>query len=242
MPKISVSTLSFYYWVENPREDWINSQLQVLDWIKDVVDNVELHMINKDILKLTDEHILKYKQKLAPFETITLHLPSNFSDVFSQEEFPLVDKKINALVKELNIKHCVFHADHYAKAGFNFTFPVAIENPDTKSANYQNLFELKDLNKPLVIDVNHIEEKEQSLFDKQYRSVKNRIVEIHFSVLKNDYYKKFPYVVTPHYLAYKSGQKLPQNIPKDVIWVVEGVIPNKRMDLLKSEIELIKNY
>jgi len=241
MKSISLSTFSFYYWFDRPRENWIRNQLEVLDMVRGIVDCVEIHMIYRDIFKLTDSDIEEYKKKLAGFKITTLHLPTNLVDIFKEEELVEFDNKVVMLVKELGIKHCVFHADQFEKAKYKFSFPFALENPD-KSIGEYDLKRMKDYDLPLAIDVDHAEEMKKGLFDEQVDLIKDNIVEVHFSVPENESYKEFPYIETPHYLAVNSGYPIPKKIPKDTIWVIEGVIPKDRMDLFKAEIELIRRY
>ncbi|UCD03758.1 MAG: hypothetical protein JSW73_04430 [Candidatus Woesearchaeota archaeon] len=238
---IGISTTSFFYWFEDTRSNWLNRQLEVLELIKDIFITVELHFLERNIFEFNEEFMEKYSKKLSWFNKITLHLPSNFSDVVSPEEYNIANKKLNEIVERLNIEYCVMHANQYKKIDFNFTFPISIENTDPRSEDY-DLIKINELEKPIVLDVDHLEEKGEGVFDEQIDLLKNKISEIHFSIPRNEYYNQFKEIITPHFLAYKSDYNIPKKIPKDKIWIIEGVIPNNRMDMLEGEVKLIEKY
>ena len=233
--KIGVSICSFAYWVKKySRKNWVKDQLPLLKMLKGKCDAVELSFDYKSIKNMGNELKAKYKQALKPFNSVTSHLHDLKKGKDSEEQF---NKTISKFMKELKIKHFVVHSYDYSHSDFKPNFPIAIENSGHTKKERCSLKELNKFNKPVVLDIEHIEEFRKGAFDKQISSVKSKIVEIHFSVPKSNYLKKYNH----HCLVYKSEYPIPKKIPKNTLWIIEGIIPKNRMDLLEKEIELIKS-
>jgi hypothetical protein len=94
----------------------------------------------------------------------------------------------------------------------------------------------------ICFDINHsIENFGLKKSQEQFKIAKAKIKEIHFSANVNSKHSKLV-PKTPHFLFVDSEQKMPK-IDFKGLFVIEGLIPKNRFDLLEREIDLIKkNY
>lgn len=233
--KIGVAVSSFAYWVEKyPSKKWINKhQIRFLKLLKRKIDAVEIHSDYESIKEMRPRTLKKYQKSLKPFKIKTLHLYWVKRKNIEEKEFNRVMKNF---LKSTGIKYCVIHIDTYIGLGFEPKFPVAIENIGHGKQKKYPLQTFNRFKKPVVIDIEHTEGLKPGTFDKQIKSVKNNVVEIHFSVPKSKSLKRYDH----HCLAYKSGFPIPKKIPKNALWVIEGIIPKNRWRLFKKDIELIR--
>ncbi len=222
--KISVSLGDFYYWDE---EFSVDSQLNYLELVKDLdLDGVELHFSEEEILK---GEFVKFKDKLDNY-FVTVHLP-----IFKEsEDFYTKLKELQSL---LNIQNFVIHADNYVNLedipeGLN----LVVENSDKDKVGYQSFNDMLGFKHDFCVDINHLDET-QSNIQEQIDLARGRTKEFHVSSLTNALYGEN--VDAKHYLITGSSFKLP-SLRDDVVWVIEGVIPKDRLDLLEEEIRLLR--
>lgn len=234
--KIGVAVSSFAFWVKKyPGETWINKdQIRFLKLLKGKIEAVEINSDYESIKKMMARTKNRYKQALKPFEIKTLHLHWVKRKNIEEKEF---NKLMKEFLELTGIKYCVIHIDIYINLGFEPKFPVAIENVGHGKQKKYPLKSLSRFKKPVVIDIDHTEELGAGTFDKQKRYIQNKIVEMHFSVPENRSIKgnELGY----HHLVYKSGFPMPKKLPKNALWIIEGVIPKNRWDLFEKEIKLI---
>jgi hypothetical protein len=96
----------------------------------------------------------------------------------------------------------------------------------------------KHKNFGLNFDICHYEEIEKGLTDKQINNFIDKIKALHISVPEG----KFFGVKTPHYLCYNSSFTLPSNLPRNVPWTIEGVIPKDDSFSVEKEVEFLRDY
>jgi hypothetical protein len=231
MFRISVSLADFYYW---RRKFNISSQLEYLKIIKKLgINGVELHFSEKEILS---GDYLKFKNKLKNLY-VTFHLPK-------YKESALFYENLKTIKKLLKVNYFIIHADDFVfKKNFLKELPLLIENSDKNKPNFKNTKELLKFKQSFCFDINHSEEnfiKIKKVKD-QYDIIKKRVKEFHISTVDNPVYKKYNYLTT-HKLLSGTNKEIPIFLKKDALFVIEGLIPVDRLDLLKKEIKLLKNF
>lgn len=226
--KVSVALSCFYYW---GKEFDIPAQLNCLELIQGLaLDGVELHVSEDDLL--TDKFEL-FESRVDDY-FVTVHL-----DYF-HESVEIYDK-IRKLKELLDVQYFVIHADKCAHLkAIPDDIPFLIENSDEDKEGFQDLGDVKKLGKPICLDINHLQQTHPDNVKEQFDIVKDNIKELHISCLKNPEDEEFDYISTQHHLIWGSGYKIPDFLPKDVVWVIEGVVPTLRLDMLKNEIALIR--
>ena len=219
---ISVSLGDFWYWAKFNFE----AQIKYADLLVPLdVDGFEFHLANEEILQ---EKMLSFKSPANKF--LTVHLPKNFSEATIDKLYAL---------KNLGVKYFVIHADLYNKKTFPKNIPFLIENSDKKKSFGRDVREIIAFNREICFDVNHsIETMGKEEAQKQYSFAEDKIRELHVSA--NIGKRKYEGIDTPHYLYADSNEKIPSYLNRDLIWVIEGVVPPKRLDLIEAEINLIK--
>jgi len=228
--KLGVSLTCFYYW-ENKFD--ISSRLRYINILKKSgIEAIELYFSEKEII---NKDYKKFSGKLDSL-IITVHLPEG-----------LINKKFFENIKEmaeiLKVKHFVIHADEYAKIkDLVKGIKLVIENCDKEKKGFQSLNEVKKLGKDICLDINHFEENFPGKLNLKIKNIKDNIKELHISALNNRLYD-YPHKSNArHYLVYGSNCKLSRCLPKRALWIIEGIIPKNRLDLLKKEIELLRNF
>ncbi len=231
MFRISVSLADFYYWKNKFN---ISSQLEYLKIIKKLgVNGVELHAFEKEILS---GDYIKFKNKLKNLY-VTFHLPK-------YKESSVFYDNLKTIKKLLKVNYFIIHADDFVlKNNFPKELPLLIENSDKKKPNFKNTKELLQFKQSFCFDINHSEENfiKKKKIKEQYNFIKDRVKEFHISTVDNPVYKKYNYLTT-HKLLSGSNEKVPNFLKKDAIFVIEGLIPIDRLDLLKKEISLLKKF
>jgi len=224
--KISLGSGCLFFWHD---KYCVDATLKTLELIKDLdLDGFELHMFEQELL---DEEFKKFKGKLDKY-FVTFHMPAITK---SKEAL----NKLRAMISLLDIKQVVIHADEWNKLEEKpDDIPFVIENCDENKSGFQNLADVAKFNKHICVDINHTEQTNPGQIQEQIKAAKSLIKEIHISCLKNPVYKTK--LDTHHHLITGSDYKIPDCIPKDVVWVIEGVVPKDRLDLLKQEIALLR--
>lgn len=225
--KIGISMGCFYYWKSGCS---IPNQLKYIDLIEDLdIDAIELHITEEEILNNSWK---KFIGKLGD-HIITMHLPKALKR-------GALDK-LNAISKKLNIQQFIIHADERAKMGrLPKNIKILVENSDQQKEGFQNLKDMKKFREDVCLDINHFEESFPNQLKDQIKYVKEKIKEIHISALNNKLYDYPHKTVSRHYLITGSDYKIPSFLPKDVIWMIEGVIPEGNLDLLEKEIKMLR--
>ena len=219
---ISVSLGNFWYWGKFNFE----VQIKYADLLSPLdVDGFEFHLTNEEILQ---EKMLSFKN--SDGKLLTAHLPKNFSEANIGKLYAL---------KDFGVKYFVIHADLYNEKTFPESIPFLIENSDKKKSFGEDVREIIAFNREICFDVNHsIETMGKEEAQKQYYLAEDKIRELHVSA--NIGKRKYEGIDTPHYLYADSSEKIPAYLNRDLIWVIEGVVPPKRLDLIEAEIKLIK--
>lgn len=227
--KISLCLDTFYCWKE---PFGVNARLNFLEIVKDLdLDGIELHFSEQELL---DEEFNKFKDKLDNY-LVTFHMPK-----LTKKPEQIFDS-VKKMIPLLNIKRVVIHADQWDELEEKpDDIPFVIENSDKNKSGFQDLKDVIKFKKDICLDINHLEETMPGKIQEQIGIAKELIKEIHVSSLKNPLYKEFP-ISSSHYLVYGSGYNIPDTLPRDIVWVIEGVIPKDRLDLLEKEIELLRN-
>jgi hypothetical protein len=227
--KIGISLGCFYFWNEKFDIDFKLKHIQVL---KDLdIDALELFFSEKDII---NQDYKRFCGKLNRF-IITVHLPKTTNKK--------VFENLSEMAKLLGVKHFVIHADQYVKVKDLLKgIDIVIENCDKQKETGQSLKEVESLGGDVCLDINHFEENFPGELEKEIKIIKSRIKELHISALTNKFYDYPHRSSSRHYLIYGSDYKLPKDLPKDALWVIEGIVPKDRLDLLKKEIELLRNF
>lgn len=224
---ISIALSNFYYWKDEFNS---NAEIEYLKMIKELdIDGVELHFTQEELEK---EEYKRFAGKLGNL-IVTVHLPNHF-------EMDAIFEQVIDLHKFLKIKHFIIHADMYSKLKSIPDIPIVIENSDIRKKGYQDLKDVALLGMPVCLDINHVEEYLPGKFKEQYHFVKGKIKELHISSLSNPASSGPLYDDCPHHLINGSDYTIPKELPKDVIWVIEGIVPIKRLDLLKKEIKMLR--
>jgi hypothetical protein len=230
--KIGVSIGNFYYW---DKQFDIKSKLKYVELLKKVdLEVIELHFSKQEILNKDYEKFLK---KLKKKWIITVHLPGKINN-------KKIVKNLKDMQKLLKVKHFIIHADDYSKTKRLFKeskINLIVENCDREKKNYQDLKSVIKLGKPLCLDIDHFEESFPGKLSTKLPDIKKKVVEVHISALNNKLYDYKHIGKARHYLVYGSDYTLPKNIPKKAIWIIEGVIPKGRLDLLRKEVKLLRN-
>ncbi len=228
MFRVSVSLADFYYW-ENKFN--INSELEYLKLIKKLgVNGVEIHSSEEEIL---NNNILKFEHKLKNL-FVTLHLPT-------YKESNEFYEKLKEIKKKLKVHYFIIHADDYdKKKQLPKELPFIIENSDKRKKKYKNTKDMIKFKHNFCFDIDHSEEIFKNKVKEQYNYIKKRVKEFHISTISNPIYKKYKYH-TYHKLITRSGKEIPKYLNKNTNFVIEGLIPVNRIDLLKEEIKKIKD-
>ncbi|MBW2986351.1 sugar phosphate isomerase/epimerase [Candidatus Woesearchaeota archaeon] len=212
------------------QESWtVDAQLKCLELVKDLdLDGIEIHFSEQELF---DKAFQKFQGKLDKY-FVTFHMPALTKP---KEAFD----KVRIMIPLLNIQQVVIHADEWDKLQDKpDDIPFVIENCDKNKPNFQNLKDVAEFNKNICIDINHIEQTNPGKLSEQITAAKNLIKEVHVSCLKNPVYDTS--LKTHHHLITGSDYKIPDCVPKDIIWVIEGVVPKDRLDLLEQEIALLR--
>lgn len=224
--KISLGSGCLFFWHD---KYCVDATLKTLELIKELdLDGFELHMSEQEIL---DEKFKKFQDKLDKY-FVTFHMPAMTKPKETLE-------KLRLLIPLLNVQQVVIHADEWNKLEEKpDDVPFVIENCDENKSGFQNLADVAEFNRHICVDINHTEQTNPGKIPEQIKAAKSLIKEIHVSCLKNPVYTTK--LNTHHHLITGSGYKIPDCLPKDVIWVIEGVVPKDRLDLLKQEIALLR--
>jgi len=228
---VSVSLGDFYYWRHKFN---IKSELEYLKIVKKLnIDGIEIHTTEKEIL---NNEVLRFKHKLNNFFA-TVHLP-----VFKESnEFY---NKLRDIKKELKVHYFIIHANDFNRLKYPpNNIPFLIENTDKRKKKFRNTKELLKFKQDFCFDIDHSEEifKTPNLIKRQYNAIKDRIKEFHISTIHNSDYNKYKFH-TYHKLITGSGKFIPKYLNTTNNFVIEGVIPINRLDLLKKEIQFIKSF
>lgn len=131
---------------------------------------------------------------------------------------------------------------------------LSIENMDPRAANCQDIEELlKFLSASpavkLTFDLCHWLELGRGLAGaallRHTELLQRKLSKIHFSSpLRSEAYCDYPEISTHHYLMAPTSTILPRDflgaLPLATLWVLEGVVPPGRIDLLEREAELLR--
>lgn len=225
--KISLCSGCLFLWHDTY---CVDATLKTLELIQDLdLDGFELHMHEPELLA---EEFKKFKGKLDKY-FVTFHMPA----ITKPKE--TIDK-LRAMISLLDIKQVVIHADEWAKLQEKpDDIPFVIENCDKNKCGFQDLKDVANFNRDICLDIDHVEECFPGKMHEQVAHAKNKIKEVHVSYIKNPLCKELK-LSAPHFLVTGSDYKIPDCLPKDVIWVIEGVVPKDRLDLLEQEIALLR--
>jgi len=227
--KIGVSLGCFYYWDSKHNLD---NKLKYISLLKDLnIDAMELHFTEEEILNK------QYNKFLGLIDNyiLTVHLPKI---IINNEFFD----NLKEMSKTIHVKHFILHTNQYngiksKLKGIN----IILENNDKRDKKFNNLQELKETGENICLDVEHFEESFPGQINNKISIIKNKIKELHISATNNKFYKYSAPNNTTHYLTYGSDYKIPKCLPKKAIWMIEGVIPKNRLDLLKKEIKILRS-
>jgi hypothetical protein len=223
----------FYYWGK--------SQIECIELIKSnemKVDGLELHFTFDEIL---NKEYLKYKKYSDEF-IITIHIGT--IDFGMNERKKFFENLLSAQ-KLLKSKYIIIHADEYSKldvASIPKKINFIIENLDKNKKGFQKAEEIAKLNRKICFDINHLEEIKKGSSICEYQKIKDEVVEFHISSTRKDVNKKYLMKDVPHYLVYGSKFKIPFGFNTNCIWVIEGLYPTGKIELIKKEIELLRSY
>lgn len=218
---------------------WGKDQIECIEIIKNndiKIEGIELHFNEKDILNKEYLKYVKYKDDFV----ITIHIGIIDSDKKSYFFNNLV--KAQELLKS---KYIVIHADEYSKLDID-SIPeklnLIIENCDKNKKTYQKPEEIIKFGRNICFDINHLEEIEEGSSINEYKKIKEKVVEFHISSTRKDVDKKYLLDDVPHYLVYGSRFQMPKGFNTNCIWVIEGIYPINKIELIKKEIELLRTY
>jgi hypothetical protein len=226
--KISLGSKCLFFWHDKYSVD---TTLKTLDLVKDLdLDGFELHISEQELL---NEEFKKFQGKLDKY-FVTFHMPA-----ITKPKETL--GQVRTMIPLLNIQQVVIHADEWGKLKEKpKDIPFVIENCDEDKPGFQDMKYVAEFNKNICLDINHSEQTNPGKLSEQITAAKNLIKEVHVSCLKNQIYAEFKDLTTYHHLITGSDYKIPDCVPKDVVWVIEGVIPKDRLDLLEKEIALLR--
>ena len=148
-----------------------------------------------------------------------------------------------------NLFHCVLHPNNIDTELIpDDLMPfIAFENMDIRKDSHRSSESMHDLMKScerssFVLDINHAMENGDDLYN--FLSIPKRKA-IHFSSVNRNFYTDFPHILTTHALAYLDDSFLESAgdlsfLKNENIIVIEGVIPESRMDMLREEIIFLR--
>jgi len=192
---------------------------------------------------ITEEN-LKYLQDL---EFKSIHAPWKNVTYDDSEKAKMVLDKISELYKQINARNVVFHKDSIKDYNLvvNNDFVASLENDDWRKANndIEYFKSLLDNNKKFkfTFDFAHAVSTESDIAE-YIGYFKDRLIEIHLSIIVKDSLNQYPAHTFLHRNDSKEVRKLLQLLKEtSVPLVLESSVSNiNEINLIKEEIEYLK--